>query len=88
MTPKPLRHPKPTLVLPASPALPGSTPAYARGIRLGAIRVRRDLADECRRIACDAGMAGDLGEAHRMHCEADLAEAEIERLAYEIGEIR
>lgn len=69
-------------------AKPGTTPAYARGIRLGAIRVRRDLADECRRIACDAHLAGDLGQALCMHSEADQAEAEIERLSREIGEIR
>lgn len=82
------RLPKPQLVVPTTRSIPGTTPAYARGIRLGAIRVRRALADECRRNACDAGLAGDLGEACRLHFVADQAEAEIERLSREIGEIR
>lgn len=82
------RPSKPQLVLPAVTAIPGTTPAYARGLRLDAIRVRRDLADECRRDACDAGLANDLGEACRLHGVADLAETEIQRLSREIGEIR
>lgn len=83
-----IRHPKPQLVIPAIAAIPGTTSAYARGLRLGAIRVRREVADECRRAACDAGLANDLGEACRLHGVADLAEAEIQRLSREIGEIR
>lgn len=79
---------KPRLVIPESRPIPGTTPAYARGIRRGAIIVRRAQADECRRRACDAGLAGDDGRAFMLHCEADQAEAEIERLSKEIGEIR
>lgn len=81
-------HPKPQLVLPVVTLIPGTTPAYARGIRLGAIGVRRAVADECRRMACDAGLSGDLGEACRLHLEADRAENEIERLFKEVGDIR
>jgi hypothetical protein len=82
------RATKPRLVIPTEGRKPGITPDYARGLLRGAIRVRRDQADECRRIACDAALRGDDGTAFKLHVEADLAEAEIQRMTVQIGEIR
>ena len=72
---------KPRLVVPSP--IPGTTPAYARGIRLGAIRVRRDLADECHQRASIASELGDEGEYLRLHQIADRAERRIEELENE-----
>ncbi len=58
---------------------------YERRFRLGAIRVRRDAADEARRQACDAFLAGDFGSAYRLHVEADQHEDAIEHYSIEIG---
>lgn len=79
---------KPLLVATATKPIPGSTPDYERGWRVGAICVRRDQADECRRLACDAHLSGDDGRAFKLHGEADLAEARIMKLSREIGEFK
>lgn len=71
-------------VTPATGPVP-STPDYERRTRLGAIRIRRDAADVARRQACDAHLAGNYGDAHRLHAEADLHEDAIERYMREIG---
>jgi hypothetical protein len=79
---------KPRLVEPSSPPVRGTNPIYERGLRLGAIGVRRDLADECQRGASIAKQRGDEGEYYRLHRIANQAEAEIVRLTNEIAGIR
>lgn len=66
-------------------ALEPSSPDYERRLRLGAIRVRRDAADDARRRACDADLLGDLGTAYRLHVEADRHEDAITQYMLEIG---
>jgi hypothetical protein len=62
-----------------------TTSNYERGWRLGAIRIRREMAELVRRKACDAHLLGKIGEAYRLHDEADRHDEAIERYVRQIG---
>ena len=57
---------------------------YSRGWRMGAIRVRREAAEEARRQACEAYNANDYDASLHLHTVADRHEAQIDRYAEEI----
>jgi hypothetical protein len=50
---------------------------YAQRFKLGAIRVRRDCADNARRRATDASLRNDFLVSEMLHAEADHHETEI-----------
>lgn len=50
---------------------------YTQRLKLGAIGVRRDCADQARRLAVQAALLNDLRLCEMMHAEADLHEAAI-----------
>jgi len=50
---------------------------YTQRLKLGAISVRKDCADQARRMAVQAALKNDLRMCEMMHAEADLHEAAI-----------
>ena len=58
---------------------------YTQGLKLGAIRVRRDFADQARQQAIAAALLNDYGACEALHAEADLHEAAIIAAARELG---
>lgn len=79
------KRPAPRLVA-AQPAIP-RTAAYEAGWRLGAIRIRREAADDLRRQAANAHFAGRVDEALSLHRRADEHDAVIQRYSAQIGRI-
>lgn len=59
---------------------------YTQRLKLGAIRVRRDLADEARRRAVAAALINDHRGCEMLHAEADRHEAAIIDAARELGQ--
>ena len=57
---------------------------YSRGWRMGAIRVRREAAEDARHQACEAYNANDYDASLHLHMVADRHDAQIERYALEI----
>lgn len=51
--------------------------SYTQRLKLGAIGVRRDCADQARRLAIQAALLNDLHLCEMMHAEADQHEAAI-----------
>lgn len=51
--------------------------SYTQRLKLGAIAVRRDCADQARRLAIKAALLNDLGLCEILHAEADKHEAAI-----------
>ena len=51
--------------------------SYTQRLKLGAIGVRRDCADQARRLAIQAALLNDLRLCEMMHAEADQHEAAI-----------
>lgn len=51
--------------------------SYTQRLKLGAIGVRRDCADQARRMATQAALLNDLRLCEMMHAEADQHEAAI-----------
>ena len=50
---------------------------YTQRLKLGAIGVRKDCADQARRLAVQAALANDMSLCEMMHAEADKHEAAI-----------
>ncbi|HEY1719850.1 MAG TPA: hypothetical protein VGG27_01295 [Magnetospirillaceae bacterium] len=59
---------------------------YSQRLKLGAIRVRRDMADDARRRAVSAALINDHRECEMLHAEADRHEAAIIEAARELGQ--
>ncbi len=59
---------------------------YNQRLKLGAIRVRRDLADEARQQAMTASLTNDHRTCEMMHAEADRHEAAIIAATREMNE--
>ena len=51
--------------------------SYTQRLKLGAIGVRRDCADQARRLATQAALLNDLRLCEMLHAEADQHEAAI-----------
>ena len=51
--------------------------SYTQRLKLGAIGVRRDCADQARRLAIQAALLNDLRLCEMLHAEADQHEAAI-----------
>ena len=51
--------------------------SYTQRLKLGAIGVRRDCADQARRMAIQAALLNDLRLCEMLHAEADQHEAAI-----------
>jgi hypothetical protein len=58
---------------------------YTQHLKLGAIRVRRDYADQARRQATDAALLNDYLACEMLHAEADQHEAAIIAALQELG---
>ena len=58
---------------------------YSQRLKLGAIRVRRDFADQARRQAIAAALLNDYRACEMLHAEADQHEAAIIAAAQELG---
>ena len=58
---------------------------YNQRLKLGAIRVRRDFADQARQRAIAAAMVNDYRACEALHAEADQHEAAIIAAAQELG---
>jgi hypothetical protein len=59
---------------------------YSQRLKLGAIRVRRDCADQARQRANEAALLNDYRACEMLHAEADQHEAAIVAAAKELGE--
>ena len=51
--------------------------SYTQRLKLGAIGVRRDCADQARKLAIQAALLNDLRLCEMLHAEADQHEAAI-----------
>ena len=58
---------------------------YTQRLKLGAISVRKDCADQARRKAVQAALMNDLWLSEMMHAEADQHEAAIVQAIIEMG---
>ena len=58
---------------------------YSQRLKLGAIRVRRDFADQARQQAIAAALLNDYRACEMFHAEADHHEAAIIAAAQELG---
>ncbi len=58
---------------------------YSQRLKLGAIRVRRDFADQARQRAIAAALLNDYRACEMLHAEADQHEAAIIAAAQELG---
>ena len=58
---------------------------YSQRLKLGAIRVRRDFADQARQRAVAAALVNDYRACEALHAEADQHEAAIIAAAQELG---
>jgi len=59
---------------------------YTQRLKLGAIRVRRDCADQARQQANQAALLNDYRACEMLHAEADQHEAAIVEAARALGE--
>jgi len=59
---------------------------YIQRLKLGAIRVRRDFADQARQQAIAAALLNDYRACEALHAEADHHEAAIIAAAQELAE--
>ena len=59
---------------------------YNQRLKLGAIRVRRDCADQARQRANQAALMNDYRTCEALHAEADQHEAAIIAATRELGE--